>query len=143
MSEVQCPVFIVPSDYKPFDSVTILYDGEPSSVYALKMFNYLFPAYACLPTEVISVRHDEDNTHLPDHHLMKEFLKRHCPHAENVILKGKAEDQIISYLGHEKKHPLIVLGAYRRSRMSRMFRPSMADRLISELNLPLFIAHGK
>lgn len=143
LSEVQCPVLIVPSTYTPFDSVTILYDGEPSSVHAVKMFNYLLAPFVELPTEVVSVKNDDDSVHLPDHRLMKEFLKRHCPHAQNVILKGRPEDQIISYLGHEKKHPMVVLGAYRRGRMSRLFRPSMADILMNHLNLPLFIAHGK
>src|SRR6185312_15842413 len=42
LSDVQCPVLIVPDIYKPIDKVTLLYDGGPSSVFAIKMYSYLF-----------------------------------------------------------------------------------------------------
>jgi nucleotide-binding universal stress UspA family protein len=74
---------------------------------------------------------------------MKEFMKRHYPNAEYVVIKGFIEDKIVSYLAHQKRESLIVLGAYRRSRMSRLFRQSMADVLMNHLKLPLFIAHNK
>jgi nucleotide-binding universal stress UspA family protein len=60
-----------------------------------------------------------------------------------VTLKGLPEMEIISYLKKQKGSPLVVLGAYRRSMVSRWFRASLADALIKELKLPLFIAHGK
>ncbi|MEO7045974.1 MAG: universal stress protein, partial [Ferruginibacter sp.] len=42
LSDVQCPVLIVPDTFKPIDKITLLYDGSPSSVFAIKMFSYLF-----------------------------------------------------------------------------------------------------
>jgi len=36
---------------------------------------------------------------------------------------------------------LIVLGAYRRSKISRWFKHSLADVLMNTLDKPLFIAH--
>ena len=38
---------------------------------------------------------------------------------------------------------LVVLGAYQRGMVSRWFRASMADVLMRDLKLPLFIAHSK
>jgi nucleotide-binding universal stress UspA family protein len=144
LNEVQCPVLVVPETYKAVDKIVLLYDGEPSSVYAVKAFSYVFDALKIFDTEVVSVRELDESTHLPHNRLIKEFVKRHYPKAEYVVLSGLfAENEIPDYLKRLKKNPVIVLGAYRRSRVSRLFRPSMADYLIQRLKLPLFIAHNK
>lgn len=143
LSDVQCPVVIVPTHYIPVDKIIMLYDGEPSSVYAVRMFSYLFDMLKELETQVLTVKATEDSLHVPDNRLMKEFIKRHYPQAEYVVLKGEAEGQIIQFLRYEKKDPLIVLGAYRRNKLSRLFKPSMADYLLQHLKMPLFIAHNK
>lgn len=143
LTDIQCPVLVVPSAYKPIENLVFLYDGEPSSVHAVKMFSYLMPAYRHLDIEFVTARDGEEALHIPENKPMKEFMKRHYPKAAYVVLKGLIEDKIVSHLAHQKKNPLVVLGAYRRSRMSRLFRPSMADVLMNHLALPLFIAHNK
>ena len=143
LNDVQCPVMIIPSKYMPVDKVVLLYDGEPSSVYAVRIFSYLFESLKDLETQILTVKAREESLHLPDNRLMKEFIKRHYPKAEYIVLKGQAEDQIIQFLHREKKNPLLVLGAYRRNKLSRLFKPSMADNLLQHLKMPLFIAHNK
>jgi len=143
LSDVQCPVVITPSKYKPIDKIIMLYDGEPSSVHAARTFSYLFDPVKDLETEVLTVKAVEESMHLPDNRLIKEFIKRHYPKAEYILLKGIAEEEIIRYLHHEKKDPMVVAGAYRRGRLSRLFHPSMADHLMRHLKMPLFIAHNK
>lgn len=143
LSDVQCPVLLIPNQFSPFERLTILYDGEPASVYAIKMFSYLLSEFKNLDTDVLSVRSEENTLHLPDNRLMKEFMKRHFPKAEYHVYKGLPEDQIISALHHQNETSLVVLGAYQRSRVSRWFRPSMVDALVKHINLPLFIAHNK
>ena len=80
---------------------------------------------------------------MPENKLMKEFMKRHFPKATYTVLKGLAEPEIVNYLKQQKETPLVILGAYRRGMVSRWFRPSMADVLMKDLKLPLFIAHNK
>lgn len=143
LTEVQCPVFLVPEEYHFFERIVLLYDGEPSSVYAARTFSYLFESYNYFETIVLTVRPGQEATHLPNSRLIREFVKRHYPKAEYIVMKGHAEEEIIHYLQQEKKSSLIVLGAYQRSRLSRMFRPSMADRLLKSVKAPLFIAHNK
>jgi nucleotide-binding universal stress UspA family protein len=143
LNDVQCPVVIVPSNYLPVDKIIMLYDGEPSSVYAVRMFSYLFDSLKEFDTQILTVKAKEESLHVPDNRLMKEFIKRHYPEAGFMVLKGDAEDQIVQFLGHEKKDPLVVLGAYRRNKLSRLFKPSMADYLLQRLKIPLFIAHNK
>ncbi len=141
--DVQCPVLLVPGKFKPITKIILLYDGEPSSVHAIKMFSYLLPQLKHLDTEVISANPVNKALHLPDNKLMKEFMKRHYPKATYTILKGIAEEEIIKHLKQQKENALVVLGAYRRSTMSRWFRESMADILMKETKLPLFVAHNK
>jgi hypothetical protein len=143
MAEAECPVMIVPNTYKPVQKLVMLYDGNPSSVHALKMFSYIFPALKQLDTEIITVKEEKQNLHLPDNKLMKEFMKRHYPEAKYIVLKGDAEDEITTYLKVQSAEELVVLGAYERSMVSRWFKSSMADRLLADVNVPLFIAHKK
>jgi nucleotide-binding universal stress UspA family protein len=143
LNEVQCPVIVVPSKYEPVNKIILLYDGGPSSVYAVRMFSYLFESLKQFETEIVTVKGREESLHVPDNRLVKEFIKRHYPKAEYLVLKGYADDEIIRYLQREKKNPLVVLGAYRRGRFSRLFKPSLADHLLQHVKVPLFIAHNK
>lgn len=143
LSDVQCPVLVVPNTFKPVDKIVLLYDGAPASVYAVKIFSYLFGNRPDMPVEVYTVKEEvKGNLHVPDNKLMKEFIKRHFPNATFTVAKGNAEEQIQGYLQNHKENELVVLGAYRRSELSRWFKTSMADVLMRELNTPLFIAHN-
>ncbi|OQP48942.1 universal stress protein [Niastella populi] len=141
LSEVQCPVLVVPGKFNPFVKAVLLYDGEPSSVYAIKTFSYVFSGLDGLDIQVVSVRSLRDTMHVPDNRLMKEFMKRHFPKAEFTVLRGDAATEIVDQLKNRDENLLVVLGAYNRGTVSRWFRPSMADILMEELNKPLFIAH--
>ncbi|GAA3918226.1 universal stress protein [Chitinophaga oryziterrae] len=143
LTQVQCPVLLVPKHYTTVRKVNLLYDGTPVSIYAIKMFSYLLPVLNDLPTEVITVKSNEADLHLPDNKLMKEFMRRHNDQAAYTVLKGQPEIEIPDHLRKQGTEILIVLGAYQRSFVSRLFRPSMADILVQELQWPLFIAHNK
>lgn len=143
LGDAQCPVLIVPQKYRPIKKVILLYDGEPSSVHAIKMFSYLLPHLKELDTEVISVNPTASSLHMPDNKLMKEFMKRHYPKAKYTVMKGMAEAKIVKYLKQQPGSSMVVLGAYRRGTVSRWFKESMADVLMKEVQSPLFIAHNK
>lgn len=141
LADVQCPVLLVPHKYKPVESIELLYDGKPSSVYAIKMFSYLLSVFSNLNIELISVKNIEQNLHLADSRLLKELLKRHFPKISYRVVKGFAEDEIIKYVKSVGPNVLVVLGAYQRGKVSRWFHESMADTLLKEIKSPLFIAH--
>lgn len=143
LADVQCPVLAVPHIYKPIDKLILLYDGEPSSVHAAKMFSYTLCSFKENAVEVVCVNPSKQSLHLPDNRLMKEFMKRHFPRATFTVLQGQPEAQIESYLRNQTDATLVVLGAYDRGMVSRWFRASMADVLMKDMKLPLFIAHNK
>src|SRR6478735_765120 len=69
LAEVQCPVMVVPEKYRPLQSLVFLYDGDPSSVYAIKMFCYDLAALNHLPAKVLSVKPIKQSLHVPDNSL--------------------------------------------------------------------------
>lgn len=141
LSEVQCPVLVVPKRFTPYDKAVLLYDGQPASIYAIKTFSYLFAGVENLEVQIVSVKGIKDTLHVPDNQLMKEFTKRHFPQATFKVLRGDADYEIVKQLKDNNENMLVVLGAYNRGMVSRWFKPSMADILMEELNKPLFIAH--
>ena len=143
LTDVQCPVLLVPQKYEPIKKIVLLFDGEPSSVHAIKMFSYILEPLKHLPTEVITVKGMKKNLHVPDNKLLKEFMKRHYPKATFTVLQGLAEIEIPDHLKGNHGDTIVVLGAYRRGMVSRWFRESKADVLIKGLRTPLFIAHNK
>lgn len=136
--DVQCPVLAVPREYQEISKIILLYDGDPSAVYAAKMFSYLMPDLEELPVEVITIR--PDGHEVPEATLIREFIQCHFPKAAFTVRAGNPEKEILDLLD-DRHQSLIVLGAYRRSTVSRWFKPSMADFLMKNVSMPLFIAH--
>jgi hypothetical protein len=142
LRDVQCPVLIVPNIFRPIDKVVLLYDGNPSSVYAIKSFSYIFDNVLNKPIEVFTVRDQfMERERLPDNKLMREFIKRHFYSVTYTVKNGHVSEEIVSHFQNFGETVLVVLGAYRRSDFSRKFKTSMADILMRELGTLLFIAH--
>ncbi|WP_432711672.1 universal stress protein [Pedobacter sp.] len=141
LSGIQCPVLVVPDDYQDVKKIVFLYDEEPSSLYAIKMFSYLLENWHHMPIEVLTVNENTKAFTPPDTELMRNFMKRRFTDITYNLLSGEAEETIIEHLKVTGAHQLVVLGAYRRSGFSRWVKRSMADTLMSSLDLPLFIAH--
>ncbi len=141
--DIQCPVLLVPPQFKPFEKLVMLYDGEPASVQAIKMFGYLLPRLITLDIEVVTVNPVGSGLHVPDNKLIREYMKRHYPRAKFTVLKGYPEYEIVKHLDGAAAQSLVVLGANRRGMVSRWFRESMADILMKEVKLPVFITHNR
>jgi nucleotide-binding universal stress UspA family protein len=144
LANVQCPVLVVPDRYKKIEKIVLLYDGGPSSMHAIKMFSYVLSNFRSLPVQVYTAKDGMKHSfQFPDAPLVKEFVKRHFTNVKCSSARGDVEKSIVNYLKRHGKNELVVLGAYRRSEFSRWFKTSMADVLMMELDIPLFIAHNK
>jgi nucleotide-binding universal stress UspA family protein len=141
LADTNCPVFLVQSEYHSINKLVFFYDGSPASVYALKMFSCMFTVFENAEVELITVKAIDDNLHLPDNKLVKEFMHIHFRKTEYKVLKGLPETEIRECLKGQSSDTLIVLGAYGRSAVSRWFRASLADYLLKETQLPVFISH--
>ena len=143
LASAQCPVLVVPDKYHVAKRIILLYDGRPSSVFAIRMFNYMMPWMQEMKTEIITVYDPKDRPEFPDDPLIKEFIKCHYPAASYTLLKGDPQELISAYLKTTAPECMVVMGAYERNLVSRWFKTSMADILINELSAPVFIAHQK
>lgn len=140
LADAHCPVLIVPHSYTYFDKAILCYDGSGSSLSAIKMFAYLFPELGDMETVVVSVN-DSSSNHLKDGNNFKDLASAHFNNISYEVLNGNAEDELIRYLKQSGTNSIVVMGAYGRSAFSRLFQQSMANRVIKELNLPVFITH--
>jgi nucleotide-binding universal stress UspA family protein len=142
LADADCPLMIVPREFKPIEKFVFCYDGSPSSVYAIRQFTYLFPASAEHLVEIMMVTDERHTNHFPNHHLLKELLKRKYSVVLQSIIKSEdTAEAMIEHLQTENKNCMVILGAYQRSSFSRWLQQSTADALIATLQMPLFIAH--
>ena len=140
LADSHCPVLIVPHTYTFFDKAVMCYDGTPSSVYAIKAFSYLFPQLDKLNTVILSVNEKTTN-HLKDGNNLKDLVHAHFKNANFEVLNGDANDQLVGYLKQNGQNALVVMGAYGRNAISRLFHQSLSNKVIKELNSPVFITH--
>ena len=143
LEQSQCPVIVTPPAFKTIKNVVMLYDGEPSSVYAIKTFSYLLNPLRYLVSEMLFVSSHSSSAHIPDNRLLKEFMKNRFPTVNYKILVGDAGTEIINHLKETDQYTLVVLGAYRKGMVSRLVKHTMADILMKSIKAPLFISHNK
>lgn len=142
LADSQCPVLIVPHEYRFFDKVVFCYDGSPSSAYAMKMFSYLLGSLEDLKVTVLSVNEQSSN-HLKEAPNIKDLIHVHFKNATYEILHGNnAEESLLNYLKTSAaEHSMVVMGAYGRNALSRFLHQSLSNKVIEQTNLPVFITH--
>ena len=135
----KCPVLVVPDVYTPFQQLIFLYDGSASSILSIKMFSYLFSKLNNLPVTVITVNEsDTEQLYLPEELQIMALTGRLFSNVNYRVLKGKAKEQILESLGAEPGK-LVVLGAYRPNNIANLFTGAIADRLLNDRDIPVFI----
>lgn len=141
LHEAQCPVLVVPGDFSPVNQTALLYDGSPSSIYAIKMFNYILPGMKDRNTKVLYAKNENTSQHLPDDKLLREWMGKHYTNVTYKVLEG-GEKGIARMLVKEGDGTLVVAGSYNRSNLSMWFHKSLADLLLKGSKAPVFIAHS-
>jgi len=139
LSHSDCPVLLCPYDFNGIDELVFAYDGSQSSMHALREFVHLFPS---LLNKKLTILHviEKENSPVPDADKIGALIHAHFPNATLKMLEGKAKDELFAYLiGKEKL--LVIMGAYGRNTMSKIFRHSTSDLTINTINMPVFIAH--
>jgi hypothetical protein len=138
LKKAECPVMLVPENYKEPGQVVLTYDGNESSVFAIKQFAYVFAELAKKETILLSVLSQDDD--LPEYSLISELVSRHYPDLKIQNLHLKHRKDFTEWL---KNRPgsFIVMGAFSRSVFSNLFKKSFAADVIREIKMPLFISH--
>jgi hypothetical protein len=135
----ECPVIVVPENFRVIERVAIAFDGKKESMFALRQFANLFPDLMELPTDIVHIKNDEDDD-IPDRNLLLEFTKAHFEAQYTSKLHFDPKKYFANWLD-EKKNVFLVTGSFSRSAFSNMFRESFTTDIINRHSCPIFIAH--
>ena len=139
LKDAECSVVIAPQSFDGIEEIIFTYNGKRSSVFAIKQFTHLFPEFA--DKKVVVLRVDEEGDWADtDKQNLNEWMQYHYSMVGYEVMKGNTQDRLFDYL-FKRKNVFVVMGAYGRSGLSRLFRASQADLLIKTITQPIFISH--
>jgi hypothetical protein len=138
LKKAECPVMLIPENYEEPQQVILTYDGNESSVFAIKQFAYVYPELAKKETVLISMTDQEER--LPEYNLITELVSRHYPHLKIQSLPMGNRREFTKWLS-TKTNSFIVMGAFSRSLFSQLFKKSFASDVIHNIKMPIFISH--
>ena len=75
LQKAECPILLLPERLTAIKKIAITYDGRKESMFALKLFRYLFPQLSTLPTEVVYLS-EEEKDEVPATRLLKEYVSQ-------------------------------------------------------------------
>ena len=136
----ECPLILVPENFKTIDRIVVAYDGKKNSVFALKQFCNIMPLLAEIPTELVYIKEEGDDF-IPESELLKEYARLHFESLGIAKLHFDAKKYFSGWSG-EKKNALLVCGSYSRTAVSNLLKNSFAKEIIREHLMPVFIAHN-
>lgn len=140
LTESHCPVLIVPEAYEPIKSVCLTYDGSPTAMHAIKMFSYVFKEWRLLPVELVSAYAGKENT-VPEMDNLKEFMEKHFDRVNFQFIKNGNVDKLLKHIETSRKNRMVVMGAFGRNAISRFIHRSTSEKVIRDIQVPVFIAH--
>jgi hypothetical protein len=135
----ECPVVVVPENFRAIERVAIAYDGKKESMFALRQFANLFPDLMELPTDIVHIKNDAGDE-IPDRDLLLEYTKAHFEAQYTSKLHFDPKKYFASWLD-EKKNVVLVTGSFSRSPFSNMLKESFTTDIITRHGCPIFIAH--
>lgn len=139
MARAECPVIIAPYHLDDIKELYFAYDGQRSSVFAIKQFTYLFPELLDKKLTVLQAN-EKAEFKAEDKDKIYSYLKAYYHDIDFHDLAGKPDNELFTYF-LRKKDSLVVMGAYGRNRLSNFFRHSTAESLIEINSVPLFLTH--
>jgi hypothetical protein len=134
-----CPVMTVPEIHTEIKNIILAYDGSPVSLYAIKMFGYIFGE---LDFNILVVSsYSEKEGHAASKNNLEEFLRMRFKNYTIQKIKHDSSDALFSFLDKNKENSMVVMGSYGRNAISRFIHKSTADKVIRDAKIPVFISH--
>ncbi len=134
----ECPVLLVPEEFREPRCLVLSYDGKAASVHAMKQFTSLFPELCSLETILVMML--DENKELPQMELMVELAGRHYPSLTLETLVGEKRNTFARWL-EGRPNALLVSGAFSRGGLSHTFRHSFITEVIRAHRIPIFVSH--
>jgi len=139
LHDIKCPVLLVPQEFTFPENILLSYDGRDESVFAIKQFAYLFPELLNKPALLVYATKN-DGEDFPEKNKIEELVKEHFKNLSFHKLVADPKKYFNSWVA-ENKGAIVVSGAFSRSDLSRFFKKSFINEVITDHKLPVFIAH--
>lgn len=136
---VECPTLLIAYTAPKIETIILAFDGSKNSQYAIDKFRKIFSDYMEQPTHLVIVNHFEQIM------LHKEYINSILRHAFKNLsltqLEGNEKEEMITYLRKFPDNTLLVIGAYGRNALSRLFHASMAKTILQNTRVSMFLTH--
>lgn len=140
LSDAHCPLLLLRESGMPPDKLILAYDGSYSSIFAIKQFRYLFPHLCSLPAYLVTVPSNEKEG-VAHGEMLKHWAPYHFGNLQVEVLPGRASEILPAFIERQAGIPLVIMGAFGRSSLSRLFHQSVARSVIEKTNASLFVTH--
>ncbi|RYY40645.1 MAG: universal stress protein [Chitinophagaceae bacterium] len=140
LREAHCPVLLAPTQFEGVNETVFCYDGSASSIMAARLYTYLLPNLAREKATVLEVGKPGRATGKTEHRSLLKWMHCHYSDVTFESLEGTPDEELFRRL-QMKRNKMVVMGAFGRSLLSTWARPSTAEKLIHNVDLPFFIAH--
>jgi len=140
LADAHCPILLSSARIRDIPRIVFAYDGNYSSIYAFKIFSYMFPEWINMETTLVHICPDTGSK-LPHEEMIQGWISKHYPSTSTELLQGKGYQPLVDYLNASNKETLVVMGAYGRSGLSRLMHKSLADNIIEKTKSAAFIVH--
>jgi len=140
LTGANCPVLHVGTQAPMIERVLLTYDGSEASKYAIDKYKDAFPFFHHLPTFLVSINLSPLEI-LEHKEYVNQWLPKQFPNLTKQRLEGDVKDELMHFLKLHSNNTLVVMGAFGRDVVSRFFHPSLANAVLAETRISLFIAH--
>jgi len=141
LAEVHCPVCLISVNATEIKNTILLYDGSDDALHAITTYGNLFPKLYAEKSYLVTIN--------PNKKLKKEeresiaaSLEQKFSNLQVVSLTGNPEQKLIEFLDEHTENTMVVMGAYGRSAISRLFHPGLSNIVLEQARTSLFVAHG-
>jgi len=140
IAEVNCPICLISVNATKIKTAILLYDGSDDALLAIKTYSNLFPKLCKKKTYLVTINEKEKIKKKHRESIYQKLEKRFSD-LEMVSLTGKVEKKLIEFLDEHTENAIVVMGAYGRSTISLLFKPSLSNVVLNQSRTSLFIAH--
>jgi nucleotide-binding universal stress UspA family protein len=140
LGKTQCPVILVQRQTEFPERVILAYDGTASSIYALKMYSYLFPEWRNLNSLLVQVN-PKDREEINQQQYLSDWLSQHFEKLEIRTLTGDVENELTALISSHSQKTMMVMGSYGKKGLAGLFHQPLADKMMEVSHVSLFIAH--
>ncbi|HEY5406316.1 MAG TPA: hypothetical protein VIJ92_04475 [Ginsengibacter sp.] len=135
LSGATVPVCLISTNATEIKTNILLYDGTDNAIHAIETYSHLFPNL-CDKKSFILIINEGKIIKPPSKSVFQKFTN-----VRGVSLSGNLEEKLVEFLDGYSKNTTVVTGAFRRSAISWLFKPSLSNIIINQSTTSLFIAH--